>query len=358
MLETRHRHGLALLFGGLLGFAIGTPAWSGCPTGGQVTRDGWTVSYDSTNWDGLEVRNASFHGSLVLTRAKIVEWHDDYGASGYVFTTGCSAGGGGFTIYPYGELQVLDLPGSADGVAGFEIVGDFRMGSWGSSCNLRFDVHYQFFENGNFRIAMGAYGKGCGSGNTYRPVLRIDIAEVDAADDVIARWNGSSWVDLTTEDYFVPYAEAGHGPHAYDPGGHVARILEQSSGSGHLLEVDRGHLADPDLLDEPFLYYTRFHADEGDAELPALGTCCNNDHQQGPQGYLNGESISGEDLVIWYVPQLETVTTVPYSCWTVSGEPNPETYPCFGGPLFRTTPGIFADGFEGGSVGRWSFANP
>jgi uncharacterized membrane protein len=24
----------------------------------------------------------------------------------------------------------------------------------------------------------------------------------------------------------------------------------------------------------------------------------------------------------------------PYTCWTVSGEPNPETYPCFSGPMF------------------------
>jgi PKD repeat protein len=23
-----------------------------------------------------------------------------------------------------------------------------------------------------------------------------------------------------------------------------------------------------------------------------------------------------------------------YYCWTVTGEPNPETYPCFGGPMF------------------------
>ena len=41
-------------------------------------------------------------------------------------------------------------------------------------------------------------------------------------------------------------------------------------------------------------------------------------------------------MVLWYVPQSQTVPTAPdYYCWTVSGEPNPETYPCWTGPMFH-----------------------
>jgi PKD repeat protein len=50
---------------------------------------------------------------------------------------------------------------------------------------------------------------------------------------------------------------------------------------------------------------------------------------------LNGEDIQAGNLVIWYVPQAQTDGTAPdYYCWTVQGEPNPETYPCFAGPMF------------------------
>ena len=39
--------------------------------------------------------------------------------------------------------------------------------------------------------------------------------------------------------------------------------------------------------------------------------------------------------MLWYVPQLVTDGEEgSYYCWTVSGEPNPETYPCWAGPMF------------------------
>src|SRR5690606_26213525 len=64
--------------------------------------------------------------------------------------------------------------------------------------------------------------------------------------------------------------------------------------------------------------------------------CCNDDHIQGPHLFVNGENIADENIVIWYISQMETVVAPPdYYCWTVSGEPNPETYPCFGGPMFH-----------------------
>jgi hypothetical protein len=64
---------------------------------------------------------------------------------------------------------------------------------------------------------------------------------------------------------------------------------------------------------------------------------------------VNAGAIAGENLVLWYVPQMVTDASAPdYYCWTVSGEPNPETYPCFAGPRF-TSPNagdVFEDGFE------------
>jgi hypothetical protein len=147
-----------------------------CPAAGTVTRDGWSVDHDYTGTDGLQVSAASFEGGAVLRSAKVVEWHSDGGASGFLLVTGCGGPGGGFPIFPYGDAQVLDLPGSADGVAGFEIVADFRMAAWGSDCAFRFEQRFQFHEDGSFRVVAGAYGRHCSTSSINRPVLRIDLA--------------------------------------------------------------------------------------------------------------------------------------------------------------------------------------
>src|SRR5262249_5706979 len=83
---------------------------------------------------------------------------------------------------------------------------------------------------------------------------------------------------------------------------------------------------------------------EGDTDLGAIGFCCSDTEQQGPEQFLNGESIDGQDLVLWYVAQMQTeVADGSNYCWTVTGDPNPETYPCTAGPLFA--PQALAGGF-------------
>lgn len=62
---------------------------AGCPSGGTVSRGGWSLSYDTIPTDGFRVDDAAYLGVAVLTSAKIVEWHVDYGSSGFVDATGC-----------------------------------------------------------------------------------------------------------------------------------------------------------------------------------------------------------------------------------------------------------------------------
>ncbi len=57
---------------------------------------------------------------------------------------------------------------------------------------------------------------------------------------------------------------------------------------------------------------------------------------------MNNEPVQNQNIVLWYVPQMTTDVTAlqaaegeaDYYCWTVRGEPDPETYPCFAGPMF------------------------
>lgn len=312
----------------------------GCPPSGSFSRDGWSLNHEVTGTDGLNVYDVTFNGQEVLTSVKMVEWHADYGSSGYRDSTGCGGGGGGFPIYPYGNTEILDIEDGPGNVIGFEVVQDFRMSSWGSSCNYRYDQRIRFYEDGSFRVASGAYGKGCGTNSMYRPVVRIDIAVDGDPNDSFDFYEDGSWVDVATETYRTPYAEAGHGPHDATAENFSWRV-EDTSGVGYNIEQDFGQFPPPPLGvpgrgSDPFIYFTLHHANEGDGDLGVIGACCNDDHRQGPDLFVNGENIEDTNVVMWYVPQMLTdVTPGDYYCWTVTGEPNPETYPCFTGPVFR-----------------------
>ncbi len=317
----------------------------GCPPGGSVNQGGWDVSYLTTGTDGLRVYDVTFNSIPVLTSAKLVEWHVDYGASGFEDTTGCGGGGGGFPIYPYGDTQVLGILDEQSAVIGFDIVQDFRMANWGNTCNYRYEQHFQFYYDGRFRVVSGAFGKGCGNNALYRPIVRIDIAVGGDDGDSFARWDGSRWITLGTEDYLVPYSEVGHGPHQATLDGYNW-LVSDSSGAGFFLAQSTGQFGDGGRGDNPFVFVTRHQASEGDADLGVIGDCCADNQNQGPDQFLNGETVAGENIVVWYVPQLPTdVTPGDYYCWTVSGEPDPETYPCWSGPMFYPTDHSVSTGF-------------
>lgn len=305
-----------------------TPVPPFCPEPGSVSRAGWFLNYENTYTDGLRVYDVSYNGTLVLTSVKLVEWHADYGDNGYEDSAGCGGGGGGSPIYPNGETQVLDLLDDQNNVIGFEVVQDFRMNGWGNWCSYRYEQHIQFFDDGRFRVVSGSYGKGCGNNSIYRPLVRIDIAVADEDNDSFAIWDGADWIVQSVEGWWLqdePYTAEGYKWRVTDP-----------NGQGYAMEPGQGQFGDGGRGDNAFIYTVLHNPAEGDTDLGMLGDCCLDDYQQGPHLLLNDEPIENENIVIWYVPQMQTdVTPGSYYCWTVQGDPNPETYPCFSGPMFH-----------------------
>ena len=299
-----------------------------CPQPGSVERDGWSLSYHTTNWDGLRVHDISYNGMPVANNIKLAQWNIRYAAgSGFIDITGCNSGGGGFHIFPYGETKVRDLLGENDNVIGFEVVQDFRMSNWGGNCAYRYEQHIRFYNDGRFRVVSAAYGRGCQQIGVYRPLVRIDIAVDGSANNNFATWDGAEWQPHQTEMWQLqdgPYTDEGY-----------KWLVYNDSGPAYYIEPGQGQFEDSPAPDDAYIYVVKHRSNEGDFDLPAMGSCCNTDHQQGPHTFVNGESIASENLVIWYVPQMpKNGASPPYTCWTVSGEPNPETYPCFSGPMF------------------------
>lgn len=296
----------------------------------NISIGGWSLDYAITASDGLQIFAAEYEGRSVFTSIKLVEWHADLGNFGYVFSTGSAASGGGFAVFPYGDPQIVDLVTPQNQVVGFEVVQDFRMDNWGAACNERFEQRFQFFLDGRFRVVSGAYGQGCAPDGIYRPVVRIDIAVAGDAGDSFLLWNGAQWLPQPTEGWWLQ-------PSALAPGGFAWRINDSAS-PAYFIAPGAGQFADGGRGDDALIYASLHHASEGDTDMAVIGTCCQDDQQQGPDQFLNGESIAAANLVLWYVPQMQTDSGAddgddPY-CWTVAGEPDPETYPCFSGPMF------------------------
>ncbi|MGH2542943.1 MAG: hypothetical protein ACRDIB_09110, partial [Ardenticatenaceae bacterium] len=297
----------------------------GCPAPGTVNRDGWSLSHEVTPSDGLHIYDVSYNGTTVLKRSKIAEWHVHYISwdGGFTDVPGCD-GEGGFPIYPYGDTVVLDLEDDGGNVIGFEVVQDFRMGNWGYGCNYRYEQHYQFFDDGRFRVVGGAYGQGCDTDGIYRPLVLIDVAvEGDAADN-FADWNGSDFVAQTEELRLEP-------PNDLSSEGYAWTVTD-SSGAGYYIEPGRGQFGDGGQGDNEFIYAVQ-HQSVFDLDMGAMGTCCDYDYH-GPEAFVDGQSIEDENIALWYVPQMETDAFAPnYYCWTVTNPPDHDPYPCFGGPM-------------------------
>lgn len=315
-----------------------------CDTTIHVARQGWNLDYRTTPTDALEITSVTYNvGGVdrpVATRMKLVEWHAFYpGPWGYRDYTGCGGGGGGFAIYPHGDTQVLDIS-SGDTVIGFEVVQDFRMPNWGTSCDYRYEQHFQFFDDGRFRVVTGAFGQGCGDNQfneaTYRPVVRMDIAVDGDAGDNFAVWDGANWADQTTEAWWPQGAP-------YTAEGYRYRVTDQS-GVGYYIEPGQGQFGDAGTGDNAYMYLTQHHASEGDADLPLiLPGGFPSDYQQGPHQYVNNETVNNQNIVLWYVPQSRTITTYehtlpPYPaqyCWT---DNTSNYWPCWSGPMFVPIP--------------------
>ncbi|NJN45053.1 MAG: hypothetical protein HC806_10260, partial [Anaerolineae bacterium] len=154
--------------------------------------------------------------------------------------------------------------------------------------------------------------------------------------DNFGYWNGTQWVQLSTEDYRTPYFETGHGPHATTPEGMAWKIYD-SDGSGYFIEMDTGQFGGRG--DTPFVYATQFKTGQGDTDMGLIGTCCNTNHVQGPNNYIGAESVTNQNLVLWYVSQAYTDATTTDGnglyCWTVYPPAPAVPHPCFMGPMFH-----------------------
>ena len=152
-----------------------------------------------------------------------------------------------------------------------------------------------FFADGSFEPRFISYGPGCDDLSVYRPFWRIDLAP----NDLVRLWQGSEWTELATEQELFPFVDE-LGPEGF----------KLATSSGDLLYRWTMLPTDPLGLDEARFFILKENELEGEQPLsPGPG-----DTFQPPRQWLNDEPISGEDIVLWFVPLLKTKKSEPLWC--------------------------------------------
>jgi hypothetical protein len=303
-----------------------------CEKETALTKDGWQLNYMLTSSDGLRVSDVSFNGVKVLTSAKLVDWHVSYSGTdgfGYSDAVGCP-------YFSQSAVVAITIPKvlQLENNTGFVLEQSYASQGWPTPCNYNYKQRFEFYKDGSFRVSCASLGRGCGNNGTYRPVFRIAFADNQNS---FYQWENNNWMPWQNEKW-TQQTELS----TYNTDGAMFKITN-STNKGFFIQPARGQFNDGGRGDNAYIYTTLNvpNRDEGDADLPTIGPCCNTDYKQGPEKFIepNPENIQNKQLVVWYVAQMKNDDAKGREyCWAESflenGIYKTKTYPCFVGPKF------------------------
>jgi hypothetical protein len=197
------------------------------------------------------------------------------------------------------------------------------------ACNYRYENRFEFYNNGSFRVVGVNKGRGCGDNAIYRPVMRIDL-DLGEQERFYSHNNGDwkRWEQEGSEHVLVEKDK--HYPY---------KITSSSGERGYYIEPNHGQFGDNSRGDNANFFITHFKDNEGDRDLLTLGSCCQLD-RDGPEQFVNGESIKNGRVVLWYIPRIRNDARKGHEyCWADTrigedGNPDIKIWPCTVGPKF------------------------
>lgn len=332
-----------------------------CERATTVDRNGWKFNYQITSSDGVRVADVEYNGVALYRSVKNVDWHVAYPWKeklGYSDAVGCP-------VFSQAAVVAIDAPvfealkENGEDV-GFSLVQDFRSEQWPRPCNYFYRQRFDFFNDGRFRPWSASYGRGCGEGATYRPVTRIEFANMTG----VASMSAAQWSDWKREDWKrsrdLASSVSGAKLRFADSQGNMIYVRPNDGAPGAQNDgrtcaschdkpvqprADSARtLGLPQTRGDDAFLYVSVHPkgrDEGASDMPPIGTCCNDDYKQGPHRFIEPkESIdpsSKAPLVLWYVAQMVNDARVGHEyCWAdyivENGVYVPRAYPCYSGP--------------------------
>jgi hypothetical protein len=270
---------------------------------GCMEQDGWSVCWEMTGHDGLHFIDAAYNKTLIFASAKIPQveaWYPSW-PGGYRDEIGFAA-----SVPPFGDTQVVDF---GDGFEVRQLFTEFT--SWPNCiCCYRYEEIMRFNADGSFETRFVSHGPGCDDLSVYRPFWRIDL-DLDGGElDQVWLWDNNQWnegmTEFESEPFIRPVSPDGFKLATFDSDTHYRWRMERTDP----LSLDEAHLFA--LLEKPM---------EGDGPTaPGPG-----DTYEPPRQWQDDEQLSGQDIVLWFVPSLKTKKGSPWWCMP---DPEPDFSPC------------------------------
>ncbi len=264
---------------------------------------GWNVCWEMTAHDGINFRDATFQETPIFSSIKIGQveaWYPSW-PGGYRDEIGFAA-----SVPPYGDTQITDL---GDSFQVSQLFTEFTY--WPNCiCCYRYEEIIRFYADGSFEPRFISHGPGCDDLSIYRPFWRIDLDLNGPENDSVWVWQENQWVEATTEMEIYPFVDD-----LSPEGNKVATIDGDVSYRWHMERTD------PLGLDSMRFFILQKKEGEGDGPI-VTGP---GDTFQPPRQWIDGDPVSGGDVVFWYVPLLKTKKGGPWWC---APDPEPDFSPC------------------------------
>ncbi|MFN2171773.1 MAG: c-type cytochrome [Candidatus Promineifilaceae bacterium] len=264
---------------------------------------GWEVCWEMTANDGVDFQNATYQGQTIFRSAKIGQveaWYPSW-PGGYRDEIGYSA-----SVPPFGDTQVTDF---GNGFQVSQIFTEFTR--WPNCiCCYRYEEIMRFYEDGTVDFSFVSHGPGCDDLSIYRPFWHIDVDLDGPEGDEVYLWDTFTWEEQPIEFEEFP-------------------IVDDLSSEGQKLATVDGDLnyywsmseTDPLGRDEGYLFLLQYNENEGEGPI----TTGPGDTFIPPRQWINGDDLSGENIVLWHVPLLKSSKSEPWWCMP---DPDPEFSPC------------------------------
>ena len=258
---------------------------------------GWNVCWEMTANDGINFRDATYDGRTIFSSAKIGQieaWYPSW-PGGYRDEIGFEA-----TVPPFGGTEINDLGD------GFEIKQTFtEFTRWPNCiCCYRYEQIIRYFADGRFELRFVSHGLGCDDLSIYRPFWRVNLDLDGPENDEVWLFEEAQWAEQMEEFETFPLVEDlspdGHKLATFDGDVHYRWSLERT---------------DPLGLDAGYFFLLQDKEMEGDGPI----TTGPGDTFIPPRQWIDGDALSGEDIVLWHVPLLNTRRGGPWWC-----QPDPD----------------------------------
>ena len=270
---------------------------------GCVEQYDWNVCWEMTGHDGVNFRDASYNGTAIFASIKIPQveaWYPSW-PGGYRDEIGFAA-----SVPPFGDTLITDL---GDGFEVRQLFTEFT--HWPNCiCCYRYEQVMRFYGDGSFEPRFVSHGPGCDDLSIYRPFWRIDLNLDGADNDQVWQWDVTEWVEMMAEfethPFIRPVSPDGFKLATFDGDVHYRWRMERN---------------DPLSLDEARFFGVLQKEDEGQGAIPPGP----GDTYEPPRQWLDGDPLSGEDIILWFVPSLKTKKGGPWYCMP---DPEPDFSPC------------------------------